>query len=170
MAYRSAPKGVRVGSLTSLTPTARSNSVDVRWRCRLWAVFPLNTGVGGGPKRKGGCLVEMGGGGLVGGHVVDARLPSGAEVRVRVAEDAGGIEEVGLFEPGDLEVALGAVGEVASVLHEKLSSIRPRRATVEFGVSLSVKAGKLSALVFDGGGEASLRVALEWEYAPPAGG
>lgn len=115
--------------------------------------------------------MEMGGGGLTGRSVVDARLPSGAKVRVRIAEDAGGLEEVGRFEPGDLEGALATVEEVASLLDAKLSSIRPRRATVEFGVSLSVKAGKLAALVFDGTGEASLRVALEWEHPPlPAGG
>ncbi len=99
--------------------------------------------------------------------VVDAKLPSGAEVRVRVSEDAGGgLEEVGRFEPGDLEAVLSTVEEVASLLHAKLAAIRPRRATVEFGVSLSVKSGRLAALVFEGIGEASLTVTLEWEHAP----
>ncbi len=110
--------------------------------------------------------MELSGGAVVGGRVVDARLPSGAEVRVRVAEDAGGLEEVGRLEPGDLEAAFSTVEEVASLLHKKLSSIQPRRATVAFGVSLSMKSGKLAALVFEGKGAASLTVTLEWEHPP----
>ena len=102
-----------------------------------------------------------------GGHrqsVVDARLPSGAELRVRVVEEAGGFEEVGRLAPADLEEAFGAIEETAGLLHRKLATIAPRRASVEFGVSLSMKSGKLAALVFEGQGQASMTVTLEWEH------
>ena len=85
-------------------------------------------------------------------------------MRVRVAEDAGGLENVGRFSAEDLSRAFGEIEEVASLLRDKLGSIAPSRASVEFGVSLSVKTGSLAALVFEGKGEASLTVTLEWEH------
>jgi hypothetical protein len=105
----------------------------------------------------------------LGGGVVDAVLASGAVVRVRVSEAAGGLENVGRFTPGDLEEAFAAIGDVAAALERKLAAIAPRRASVEFGVSLSVRSGRLAALVFDGKGEASLTVRLEWEHEAAPG-
>lgn len=103
-------------------------------------------------------------GGATDATAVDAILPSGASVRVRVAEGAGdGIGSVGLVDAAALEEALATVREAAALLRDKLEEIAPTKATVEFGVSFEGKAGKLVALLFEGKGEASLTVTLEWE-------
>lgn len=100
------------------------------------------------------------------GHVVDAVLPGGTTILVRVAEEAGGgIGSVGLRDL-NLVDALAEVCEVASLVRAKIEPALPTRATVEFGVGFTVKAGKLAALVFDGKADASLIVTLEWEQPP----
>lgn len=98
---------------------------------------------------------------------VDAVLPSGRPLRVRVADgDAGGddgIGSVGLVDAASLEEAVATVAEVATLVRDRLDAIAPSRATVEFGVSFEGRAGKLIALVFEGKAQASLTVTLEWE-------
>lgn len=91
-------------------------------------------------------------------------MPGGAIVRVRVAEEAGdGIGSVGLGEKLHLEEALTTIGDVAALVRDKLDTVVPTKATVEFGVSFAVQGGKLTALVFDGKADASLTVTLEWD-------
>jgi Trypsin-co-occurring domain 1 len=94
---------------------------------------------------------------------VEAVLPGGGVIRVRVAEEAGGMGSVGLGEKLHIEDALAQLGEVASLVRQKLDPAMPTKATVEFGVSFSVQSGKLTSLVFEGKGDASLTVSLEWE-------
>lgn len=97
------------------------------------------------------------------GGVVNAVLPGGTVVRVRVTEEAGdGIRSVGRLDQLDLEGALAEVVEVAALVRTKIESALPTKATVEFGVRFSAKTGKLSALVFEGKADASLTVILEW--------
>lgn len=99
--------------------------------------------------------------------VVDAVLPGGTTARVRVAEGlGGGIGSVGLADTLHLEEAMAQIGEVASLVRDKLEPVMPTKATVEFGVSFSASSGKLTSLIFEGKGQASLTVTLEWEQSP----
>ena len=75
---------------------------------------------------------------------------------------------VGSGEKLHLEDALAQIGEVASLVHQKLDPTMPTKAIVEFGVSFSVQSGKLTSLVFEGKGDASLTVSLKWEHRPDA--
>ena len=95
--------------------------------------------------------------------VVTALLPSGAPVRVEVAvpEPGDGITSVGLRDLF-LDKALDVVGEIGSVVVEKLKEAKPTRATVELKLGFALEAGKLTALWVGGKGEASLTVTLEW--------
>jgi Trypsin-co-occurring domain 1 len=95
--------------------------------------------------------------------VVTALLPSGAPVRVEVAapESGDGITSVGLRDL-DLDKALDVVGEIGSVVVEKLKAAKPTRAAVELKLGFALEAGKLTALWVGGKGEASLTVTLEW--------
>lgn len=105
-----------------------------------------------------------------GSGAVEAVLPSGGIVHVRVAEGAGGIQSVGRVGPADLREALAPVTDVAELVRERLESLTATRATVEFGVSFSARSGKLTALVFEGSGQASLTVTLEWQRGAGAAG
>ncbi len=95
--------------------------------------------------------------------VVTALLPSGAPVRVEVAapESGDGITSVGLRDL-DLDKALDVVGEIGSVVVEKLKAAKPTKAAVELKLGFALEAGKLTALWVGGKGEASLTVTLEW--------
>ena len=95
--------------------------------------------------------------------VVTAVLPSGAPVRVEVAapESGDGMTSVGLQDL-NLDKALDVVGEIGSVVVEKLKAAKPTRAAVELKLGFTLEAGKLTALWVGGKGEASLTVTLEW--------
>lgn len=94
---------------------------------------------------------------------VTARLPSGVLVRVEVAEtdSSDGMSSVGLRD-FDLSAVLDTVGEIGSVVVEKLKAAKPTKATAELKLGFAVEAGKLTALWVGGKGEASLTVTLEW--------
>ena len=71
---------------------------------------------------------------------------------------------VGRGDVFSLRGTLAPIGEVAALVRERLQPLKPARTTVEFGVSFSAQAGKLTALVFEGKGEASLTVGCsKWE-------
>ena len=56
--------------------------------------------------------------------------------------------------PGGVE---GAAGGVAA-----LKKAKPKKASVEFGLEIAVEAGKLTALLMESSGTATLKIALEW--------
>jgi hypothetical protein len=78
--------------------------------------------------------------------VVTARLPSGVPVRVELAgQGAGdGMTSVGLRDL-DLGGALDTVGEIGSLVVDKLKVARPSKATVELKFGFEVEAGKLGS-------------------------
>jgi hypothetical protein len=102
-------------------------------------------------------------------QAVTARLPSGVAVKVEAATDsADGMTSVGLRDY-DLSTALDSVGEIGSLVVEKLKAARPSKTTVELKLGFAVEAGKLTALWVGGKGEASLTVTLEWSGDAGAG-
>jgi len=103
-------------------------------------------------------------------RTVTATLPSGVPIKVEVAgPDSGdGMTSGGLRDLA-WSTALDTVGEIGSVLVEKLKAAKPTRATVELRLGFAVEAGKLTALWVGGKGEAALTVTLEWsEHNHPA--
>ena len=96
-------------------------------------------------------------------NVVTALLPSGNPVRVEVVGmgPGDGVASVGLRDL-DIGAALDTVGEIGSVLVERMKAARPTRARVELKLGFAIEAGKLTALVVSGRGDASLTVTLEW--------
>lgn len=102
--------------------------------------------------------------------VVTATLPSGVPIKVEiVGPDSGdGMTSVGLRDL-DLGTALDTIGEIGSVVVDKLKAAKPTRATVELRLGFAVEAGKLTSLWVGGKGDAALTVTLEWsEHHHPA--
>lgn len=107
-----------------------------------------------------------------GTRVVTANLPNGVPIRVAVsgsesvavsgAESTDGMASVGLRDL-DLGKALEAVGDISSVVVEKLKAASPAKTIVELKLGFAVEAGKLTALWVGGKGEASLTVTMEWD-------
>ncbi len=68
------------------------------------------------------------------------------------------------FEP-----AKKAIQALVGELGEAIQAARPQEASVEVGFAFSAKTGKLTALLVEGGGEASLKVTLTWKASEKPG-
>jgi hypothetical protein len=101
-------------------------------------------------------------------RVITAVLPSGMPIKVEIAQPGDDEDEMASVGLRDLELgnALDSLGEIASLVIEKLEAAKPTKATVQLGLAFSVEAGKLTALWIGGQGNASLNVTMEWS-APP---
>ena len=79
---------------------------------------------------------------------VEAEAPAGyQDVSISTASMDGLLEQVRLF---------------AEKLRPALQQAKPTKASVEFGVSFSVEAGQLVAVVAKGTGTANIKICLEW--------
>jgi hypothetical protein len=88
-------------------------------------------------------------------------LPSGGVAYFEVTEPAAGYADVA-FSDLTFEHVLEAVEGVASALGNTLKKLKPSSASVELGVELSAKEGKLLAIFVQGEGKANLKITLEW--------
>ncbi|MFB7927182.1 CU044_2847 family protein, partial [Streptomyces sp. NPDC056081] len=61
----------------------------------------------------------------------------------------------------------GVVTSVARSLAEPLRSVRPDEVSVEFGIELTAKAGKVVGLLADGEAKGSIKVTLTWNGGGP---
>lgn len=73
----------------------------------------------------------------------------------------GGEEEVS-FEFLRAEDIKGVLEGIASMIESSVEKLRPTKTAVEFALELAVASGKLTALIAQGSGKASLKVKLEW--------
>ena len=74
--------------------------------------------------------------------------------------DGGGPQTVGANRALSFEGVRDTVEAVAAQLAHAWDRAKPAEATVEFGLSLTAKAGKLTGLLVDADGSASLKVTL----------
>jgi hypothetical protein len=99
--------------------------------------------------------------------VVEVVLPNGVVALVSAAdeddgESGGGAKKVGAKEFFDFDQVSGTLEGIADAIKSALHKAKPSRTTVELGISLAVKNGKLTGLVVEGQASASLKVTLEW--------
>jgi hypothetical protein len=80
---------------------------------------------------------------------------------------AAGPQPVGLDEALSFDGVRDTIKAVCGQLAEAWEQVKPAEATVEFGLRLMAKAGKLTGLVVEGGGETSLKVTLTWRNEEP---
>ncbi len=98
-------------------------------------------------------------------RVVEVMLPNKTVALVRVTDlDEGGqvAEKVGWRDVLDSEGVSGMLEGIAQAVRSGLEKVTPSKATVELGIELAVKNGKLTGLIVEGDAKASLRVTLEW--------
>jgi hypothetical protein len=103
-------------------------------------------------------------------EVVEVVLPGGQTMLARVhAADpgAGGPRDVGLREQLLFSGVTDTLQQIGGSVVRALEHVKPERASVEFGLDLAVKAGKLTGLLVEGDATATLKVILEWERTGP---
>jgi hypothetical protein len=93
--------------------------------------------------------------------VVPVDLGNGNTILVEVTA-LGGREKVGAQRPLPIDEVMANIEAVSKLLGESLTRIGPSKASVEFGIEVSLETGALTALICKGGGKANLKIALEW--------
>ena len=103
------------------------------------------------------------------GRVVEVLLPNNTVALVRVAESdgtGGPAEKVGGRRSSTLTQVSGTLDGIAQAVRSGLEKAKPSKTTVELGIQLAVKNGKLTSLLVEGQADASLKVTLEWSAEP----
>lgn len=112
-------------------------------------------------------------------RVARIELPDGTPVWARIsgAEELGHAEELSYTDTGfherveaGVESLHSLITGVARSLSGPLSAVRPDEVSVEFGIELTAKAGKVVGLLADGEAKAALKVTLTWNGGPPEPG
>lgn len=77
--------------------------------------------------------------------------------------DGGGPRQVGVAQALSFDGVRDTIEAVASHVAQVWERVKPAEASVEFGLSLTAKSGKLTGLLVDAGGSGSLKVTLTWK-------
>jgi hypothetical protein len=95
-------------------------------------------------------------------EIVPVQTANGKIVQVQVTA-LGGEEDIAISDylPSFEEVT-DAIEEISSAMVGAIGKIKPQRASVEFGVEVAAQEGKLTALLVQGSGTASVKITLEW--------
>ena len=97
---------------------------------------------------------------------IKAKLPNDAELLVEVIHlrqhsdterDVVSIDQV-----LSLASIRDAIRGVSTVVFEAMETVRPNKASVEFGIEIGVDTGGLTAVLVKGTAKANLKVTLEW--------
>ncbi len=93
-------------------------------------------------------------------ELIPVKLANGAKIRV-AATMLGGEEDVAFRLPSFEEVT-NTIEGIASSLNAALEKVKPKKASVEFGLEVAMESGKLTSLLVDSSGTATLKITLEW--------
>lgn len=95
-------------------------------------------------------------------EIISAQLEEGISISIQ-ATPLGGEELVGALPgPRAFKEVTDTVEGLAKAMIGTLKKVKPRAATVEFGLQIGVESGKLTALLVKGTGNANLKITLEW--------
>jgi hypothetical protein len=93
-------------------------------------------------------------------EIIKAELPNGVTLDIQ-ATILGGEEEVAFTVPSFKEVT-DAIEGIAQSIVTTLQKVKPRKASVEFGLEVALESGQLTALLVKGSGTSNLKITLEW--------
>lgn len=93
-------------------------------------------------------------------ELIKTQLDDGTIVHIQAAV-IGGEEEVAFILPSFKPVTDAMEGIATSVM-ATLQKVKPRKASVEFGLEIVLEAGQLTALLVKGSGASNLKITLEW--------
>jgi Na+/H+-translocating membrane pyrophosphatase len=98
-----------------------------------------------------------------GSEIIKAELPNGTIVHIQTTT-LGGEEEVGFTLPAFKDVT-DAIEGIAESVMTTLRKVKPKKASVEFGLEIALESGQLTALLVKGTGTSNLKITLEWGEA-----
>ena len=96
-------------------------------------------------------------------QVIEVELPNGTKALVRAMEIEGpGAEKVAWPDRFSFTDVAATLEGVAQAIGDAVERVKPAKVSVELGIELVVKSGKLTGLIVEGEGSGSLTVTLEW--------
>lgn len=104
-------------------------------------------------------------------EVVEVQLPNGTTALVRAikVDDGGGATKTGIGDKFNFDDVAGTLEGLSSAIRTALANAAPDKVSVELGIELAIKSGKLTGLVVEGEDKGSLSVTLEWGGGGRAG-
>ena len=93
-------------------------------------------------------------------ELIPVTLANGTQIRM-AATMLGGEEDVA-FKLLSFDEVTNTIEGIAGSLNAALQKVKPRKASVEFGLEVAVESGKLTSLLVNGSGTATLKITLEW--------
>ena len=103
------------------------------------------------------------------GSIRAIELPNGQIIWARITSDgltdAAGGTLASVLDSGEL---LKSVAGIAETIHNSVVQLEPDSVGVEFGIELSIRAGKLIGVLADVGGSTSLKISLGWDRSSSA--
>ncbi len=93
-------------------------------------------------------------------ELIKTQLADGTIVHIQ-AVVIGGEEEVAFTLPSFKPVT-DAIEGIATSLVTTFQKVKPRKASVEFGLEIALEAGQLTALLVKGFSTSNLKITLEW--------
>ena len=104
-------------------------------------------------------------------RVVEVGLPNGATALVRALDvEGGGATKTALADKFNFDQITATLEGLSLSIKAALATAAPNKVTVELGLEVALKAGKLTALLVEGAGKGSLAVTLEWNGGAGASG
>lgn len=94
-------------------------------------------------------------------EVITLKLDDNTVCLAHVAR-MGGEHDVSISEH-HIDGVMDAVREISRRLHIVLEAVKPQEASVEFGIQLAAKSGKLAAMLIEGSGDASFKITMKWK-------
>jgi len=95
-------------------------------------------------------------------EAVPFRLPDGTKMYVEVTTTAGYSKVSGGGELPAFDTVAQSIESIGTMLGETMRKLKPKKATLSFGIEVQMEAGKLTALICKGSGKANLNITLEW--------
>lgn len=96
-------------------------------------------------------------------EVVPVKLDDGTVIHAEARLLHGEVQVSDKFF--NLDDVMNVIKGIASTLHSTIATIKPDKATVEFGVELALESGQLTALIVKGEAKGNLKITLEWGQA-----
>jgi hypothetical protein len=95
-------------------------------------------------------------------EILPVEMANGKVVQVQVTT-MGGEEDIAILDHlPTFEEVTGAIEEISRAITSSIEKVKPQRASVEFGLEVAVQEGKLTALLVQGSGTASVTITLGW--------
>jgi hypothetical protein len=93
-------------------------------------------------------------------EAIPVKLPNGTIAKIEVASTG---EENVAFDVHPFQEVSDAIEGILDAVAGALQKARPSKATVKFGLEVTIESGSLAVLIVKGSSKANLEITMEWE-------